>query len=60
MELENISLSEVSQFRRAKVTWFFFFSYVECRYYYEKQVMLRGGHIQEGKFKRRKLRSEFG
>jgi hypothetical protein len=32
----------------------------QIQQYYEKQVMLRGGHIWEGEDKRRKLRSEYG
>jgi hypothetical protein len=29
---------------------------IQMQQYYEKQVKLRGGHIQEGKGKRKKLR----
>jgi small nuclear ribonucleoprotein (snRNP)-like protein len=62
MEFMNIILSEVSEVQNAKATCFL--SYVEYRTqiqeYYEKQVTLRGGHIQEGEGKRRKLRSEYG
>jgi hypothetical protein len=29
---------------------------IQIKQYYETQVMLRGGHIQEGEDKRRKLR----
>jgi hypothetical protein len=59
MELENIILSEVSQVQRAKGyvfshTWNI--DLIQTQQYYEKQVMLRRGHIQERNYKRRKSR----
>jgi hypothetical protein len=60
MELENIILSEINQLQKAK--GHIFFSHMwnidlkQMQQYYEKQVILRGGHIQEGEGKRSKLR----
>jgi hypothetical protein len=51
MELENIILSEVSQVQEAKNHMFFLICGIQQ--YYEKQVMLRGGHVREGEGKRR-------
>jgi hypothetical protein len=49
---------KLSRFRRPKATWSLL--YVDyspnTKQKYEKQVMLRGSHIQEGENKRRKLR----
>jgi hypothetical protein len=50
MDLENIISSEVSQVQKSKSHMFL--SYAEYRpntntEIFEKQVMLRGGHIQE-------------
>jgi hypothetical protein len=55
---------KLARFRKPKATCFL--SYAENRpntnrkQYFEKQVMLRGDHIQERKGKLRKLRSEYG
>jgi hypothetical protein len=60
MGLENIILSQVSQAQKTKCCMFSFICGIQTQYkykqYYEKQVMLRGGHIQERESKRRKLR----
>jgi hypothetical protein len=55
----DISLSEVSEVQKAKSACYL--SYVEYRHntktqYYEKQMTVRGGHIQDEESKRRKLR----
>jgi hypothetical protein len=57
MEWENIILSEVSQFRRPKATFSLMWNtdLTQIQQYYEKQVTLRGGDIQE-EDKRGKLR----
>jgi hypothetical protein len=60
VELENITLNEINQVQKAECCMFS----IICEYrlntiqqYYEKQVMLRGGHIGEGGDKRRMLKS---
>jgi hypothetical protein len=51
MEVENIILSEVSQVQKAKDCIFSIICRIQTQYkykqHYEKQVMLREGHIQE-------------
>jgi hypothetical protein len=53
MELKNIILSEVSKVQKVKGCMFSLICGILIQYqykqYYEKQVMLRGGHIQEWK-----------
>jgi hypothetical protein len=59
MELENISLSEVSQVQKAKVHVFshmWNIDLIQISQYFEKLVTLKGGYILEGEGKRRKLR----
>jgi hypothetical protein len=60
MELENVILSEVSQVQKAKMSHVFSHMWntdlIQIQQYYEKQIMLRRSHIQEGEGKRRKLR----
>jgi hypothetical protein len=60
MELENIILSEVNQVQKTKGHKFSVICGILNQYkykqYYEKQVTLRGGHIQEREGKRRKLK----
>jgi hypothetical protein len=60
MELENIILSKVSQAQRAKNCMFFCHMWTsdltQIQQYYERQVTLRGSHIQDREGKRRKLR----
>jgi hypothetical protein len=59
MEQENIILSEVSQVQKAKSLIFSHMWNIDLKQiqqYYEKQVTLRGGYIQEREGKRRKLR----
>jgi hypothetical protein len=58
MELENIILIEVSQLQNTRSHIFSHMwntDLIQILQYYVKQVMLRGGHIQEGEGKRRKL-----
>jgi hypothetical protein len=59
-ELENITLSEANQAQKAKGHVFSLICGTEAQYkykqYYQKQVMLRGGHYQEREGKRQKLR----
>jgi hypothetical protein len=58
--LEDITLSEVSQAQKDKLHMFSLIcgrqTQYKCKQYYEKQVMLRGGHQREGEDKSRKLR----
>jgi hypothetical protein len=53
MEPKNIILSEVSEVQKVKGCMFCLIcgKLIQYKYkkYYEKQVMLRGGHIQEQK-----------
>jgi hypothetical protein len=59
MKLESIILSEVSQVQKAKSNVFFHIwniDLIQIQQYYEKQVTLRGDHIQAGEGKRKKLR----
>jgi hypothetical protein len=55
-----IILSEVSQVQKAKDYMFPLICGMQakykCKQYYEKQITLRGGHIQEREGKRRKLK----
>jgi hypothetical protein len=58
--LENITLSEVNQVQKAKSHIFFSHLWsidlIQIEKFYEKQVMIREGYLQEGEGKRRKLR----
>jgi hypothetical protein len=56
MELENITSSEVTQVQKVKSRMLSPMWNIDLIQYYEKQVMLSGCHIPEGKGKRRKLR----
>jgi hypothetical protein len=59
IELENTILSDASQVQEAKICMFSLIcgiQRIQIQQYNEKQVTLRGGHIQEGKGKRKKLR----
>jgi hypothetical protein len=57
MELENTILSEVSQVQKVKSHIFSHMWNIDLiQQYYEKQDILRGGHILEREGKRRKLR----
>jgi hypothetical protein len=50
MELENIILSEVNQVQNAKSHIFshmWNIDQIQTQQHYEKQVILKGGHIQE-------------
>jgi hypothetical protein len=55
IELKYIILSKVSQVQTAKSHLFSLIDLKQIQQNYEKQVKLRGGHIQKGESKRRKL-----
>jgi hypothetical protein len=50
----------LARLRRLKAAHFFLYvnyKLIQMQQYYEKQVMLRGGHARGGEGKRRKLRT---
>jgi hypothetical protein len=55
MKLENIISSEVSQIQKAVFSHTWNVDLIQIQKYYEKQVTVRGSHIQKRKGKRRKL-----
>jgi hypothetical protein len=70
-DLENIILSEVSQVQKAKGPMFSLTCGIQTQYkyntdlykykeYYEKQVMLRGGHIRDREGKGGSSEGEYG
>jgi hypothetical protein len=60
MELESITLSEVSQVQKAKGCVFPLICGTQTQHkykqHYEMQLMLKGGHIRARKGKKRRLR----